>query len=95
MNMSAEQGHTLGPWEIDDENQICAGNRVIARAVAVIPALEWDANVRLIAAAPELLAECKALLRFYDALPRQHDAGEAAILDRMQAVIAKIEGRWP
>jgi hypothetical protein len=59
--MTAEQqGHTPGPWELDDENQICAGNKVIARAVASgMPDLEWDANARLIAAAPAMLAALK------------------------------------
>lgn len=75
--MSAE--HTPGPWGIDDP---------------LSPARheEAEANARLIAAAPDLLAACKALLDV--SLQGGAQARYQARADAIEA-IAKAEGRKP
>tara|TARA_R110002012_G_scaffold16958_23_gene64582 strand:+ start:4617 stop:4949 length:333 start_codon:yes stop_codon:yes gene_type:complete len=53
---------------------------------------EYQANARLIAAAPELLEALEKAVTFYDNLPRSHDKGEGQLLDGMAAAIAKACG---
>lgn len=50
--------HTPGPWEVDDEQRICAHNEVIASAdyLGRERTDEWIGNAKLIAAAPLMLA---------------------------------------
>lgn len=89
-------GHTPGPWEIRTVKQgypyqIVAPNgthvRNVTRWAALsVPALpEGQANARLIAAAPDLLAACKLALESGEFL-----CGEDGIV---KAAIAKAEGR--
>ena len=92
--MSAK--HTPGPWWHDDDKEVgCIvirapdGDAVpwqIASMCDIGPSGNEEANARLIAAAPELLAALKELVR----------VGEAArigniVLDPMRAAIAKAE----
>ena len=93
---------TWGPWEVDDENCICAQNAVIAAAF-MPPSRsdeEWDANARLIAAAPDLLnAVYIAHGTFARQLDRNGDAPDSWGDDEHEAfgelkdAIAKVEGR--
>ena len=87
--------NTLGPWAVDDDTL-----DVIALSVGDAPAciacqpaypsgrpLEEDeimANVRLIAAAPELLAACKLALK---------DGNQQYVQFIVRDAIAKAEGR--
>jgi hypothetical protein len=59
-----QQGHTPGPWEIDDEFQICANNRIVAQCDCTcgVSVNEIEPNACLIAAAPDLLAALKAVI---------------------------------
>lgn len=53
---------------------------------------ERDANARLIAAAPDLLAACEAAMLLYD-LPNIDLAGSAQVVrDQIKAAIAKAKG---
>jgi hypothetical protein len=54
----------------------------------------WEANGRLIAAAPELLEKARAVLTFYDRAELPHMPGEAEMLDALSLAISKAEGRW-
>lgn len=61
----SETTHTPGPWEIGDD---CGTGQLIvtyqaADVCAVEPGRRANANARLIAAAPDLLAACNALLQ--------------------------------
>lgn len=78
--------HTPGPWTAGPASSI-VGQAVMAGIVMVAAVPSGEANAALIAAAPDLLAACKALL--------SHPAMKAspfAILDARDA-IAKAEGR--
>ena len=64
--------HTKGPWKVGT-GWIYAGNKPKgARSICEIPAYPWgntEANARLIAAAPELLEACQAVLTRLDLEP--------------------------
>lgn len=86
--------HTPGPWCV-----VAADNEVVAGDVCVASAPGWprdgandderEANLHLIAAAPDLLAACRA---FLDADEGGDFTGEEkAALMLMRAAIAKAE----
>lgn len=60
-------GHTPGPWELGEKRGVWVGPVVMAdngsRGVAFVCG-ESDANARLIAAAPELLAALRGVLHW-------------------------------
>lgn len=86
--------HTPGPWKYgyerptaqDPEEQwaivTIAGGHIVAN---VNPDSRQDANARLIAAAPDLLAALEAVVFISD---RKHDAW-----DKARAAIAKAKGQ--
>jgi hypothetical protein len=108
--MSAK--HTPGPWELDDENAVCAGGVYIAAvkqvpcvAIRSIDLVTWDANARLIAAAPDLLDACRAMVAWdaaeNSAEPFDNDNGTGfyqrialcrEAFDKARAAIAKATG---
>lgn len=92
--------HTPGPWAYDkDSNEIFSCNEAHGCGwVALVkgndsngqplPEEERQANAKLIAAAPELLAACKELFMQM----RREGCGHQQMLDRALAAIAKAEG---
>lgn len=89
--MSNETKHTPGPWNIVDDAPGVMAPKInardtswtIARLVRQSGPSEDNANARLIAAAPDLLAACKALMD----PTRLQDAIDLAL-----AAIARAEG---
>lgn len=79
--------HTPGPWETDDENQICAANRVIARVQYNNSDHEWDANARLIAATPELLAALEKAM----VVLRGEEMTKQGLIEALTAGLAAIK----
>lgn len=83
--------HTPGPWTagnggpLKDWPEVSANGKVIARLFD----LNTEADARLVAAAPELLAACSALLKAHD-----YDAIETVKHMAIDA-IAKAEGGAP
>jgi hypothetical protein len=82
--------HTPGPWETDEDgDRICIWVPAVKEYVAIIKDFGWDApyqaNGRLIAAAPDLLDALKGVVRIADRQTVEFDAARAAI--------AKAEGR--
>jgi hypothetical protein len=77
--------YTPGPWFYDGECFICSDGPDIASVVKA--ATGWEANARLIAAAPDLLV---ALVRLFDAA----DQNEVTFADMnvARAAIAKATG---
>ena len=95
--------HTPGPWGVESEFQAivtaCNGRLSVCEVhdhnatSETHTAAEAEANARLIAAAPDLLAACKEAvdqLRFYDGLVtiKNHDI---ELIGRLDAAIAKYE----
>ena len=104
------QSHTPGPWHIEQftsgyskhedrtiSHRLESGNMLrIARAYNVMGPNETDANARLIAAAPDLLAACHALMRA-EAMQEGKRGGEimgqiSLAIDAARAAIAKATG---
>lgn len=102
-------GHTPGPWSLDEtdwplivngpnyreSNYVALVERCRANREAAYPGDMARANARLIAAAPDMLAELRetvAALRYH----LKHGTLESAVIDRLphlDAAIAKAEGR--
>jgi len=104
--------NTPGPWYANGdciEADGPEGPRDLTVATAVrfrhaacdldISREEWQSNARLIAAAPEMLAVCKAiasdlsLFQFTDGEYRLSEWPAGVILQSLREVIAKAEGR--
>lgn len=81
--MSAAK-HTPGPWRLGGEQHIA--NHVFgghAGGIAICFAAQGQDDARLIAAAPELLEACLALIKTDDL---------QAAIDKARAAIAKVTG---
>ena len=95
---STPSAHTPGPWahfgianppvEIRVIRNGAAG-RVIA--FVVTEADEFEANARLIAAAPDLLDACNDLLNCTDLNVDELDTSSIAAIHKAQRIIAKAE----
>lgn len=87
----SEAKHTASPWgDISGQGKmrsIRAQGKTIAEAVAGDSIEEIEANARLIAAAPDLLTACKAIMNAETR--KQH---ELAVRE-VEKAIAKAEGR--
>ncbi len=104
--MSEQTKHTPGEWKAhvevdpktggvwvgppnDHENVICD---IVGRKGAAAWTEEDHANAYLIAAAPDLLAACKAWLKHYDEFVRDKQIGDEPGIAEMRAAVAKAEG---
>lgn len=99
--------HTPGPWEIEHGHHECVntstlpwamtgpgGREVCQSPNGVDVDDEDDANACLIAAAPDLLAACEAMLEW---VARETDDRDwpHPVLDQARAAIAKARGEQP
>ena len=98
--------HTPSPWRVvegrgDSLNVVSGpeGSRgfLIAEVTALAPAAsdeEWAANARLISAAPDLFAACKAVFADFELHIRGRNApGYQDHWKAVRAAIAKAEGK--
>ena len=96
--------HTPGPWDrgpyVGDNIHVITTTEHpwVGRIVAKVPALnivDGEANARLIAAAPDLLAAIKALMAEVERRDNPSDEGCSSDCDQMdaaKAAVAKAEG---
>jgi len=91
--------HTPGPWQIEDctpgestglRFKVGTKDSVIARTTDGWK--EARANARLIAAAPELLEQCKLFEKVLTHLINSGDSGADLERDKLREVLAKVEG---
>lgn len=93
-------GHTPGPWRVGADREqwkwrnVLGGEQPADFSVAAVPKNlplrsleEGEANARLIAAAPDLLAACKTIIQAYENADVAPDA-----LDAAYAAVKKAEG---
>ncbi len=83
MSNSMSTQHTPGPWHVNDakgSRYIETGrDHAIARIIKDCKSSEFDANARLIAAAPDLLFQLLAASNYIDALGGDSKSHRAAI----------------
>ena len=84
--------HTPGPWQLVQERdylniQEIKTNFIVAQFCSVS-----DANARLIAAAPDLLAQCKEFEKCLTHLINSGDSGADLERDKLREVLAKVDG---
>lgn len=94
MNLTKEKHatHTPGPWELVQERdylniQETKTNLIVAQFCSVS-----EANARLIAAAPELLEQCKLFEKVLRACIMAGDSGAELERDKLREVLAKVDG---
>ena len=91
--MSEKQvSHTPGPWELVQERdylnlQEKDTNLVIAQFMGAS-----DEDARLIAAAPEMLEQCKLFEKLLTVMIMEGDSGADLERDNLRAILAKVEG---
>ena len=81
--------HTPGPWIYNGCFITADGERPIARGD--VPPEENECNAHLIAAAPELLEACRAVIAFRDLDAEQRDDA----VHMCEVAIAKATGKEP
>ena len=84
--------HTPGPWELVQERdylnlQEKDTNLVIAQFIG-----SSDEDARLMAAAPELLEQCKLFEKLLTVMIMEGDSGADLERDNLRAILAKVEG---
>ena len=104
-----ESMHTPGPWQQGrygpESFEVQGEHRTLAIVRPVFSDAVTLANARLIAAAPELLAALKALVRItppgsddsrcHAGIGARADCNRCSAIDKAEAVIARAEGREP
>lgn len=96
--------HTPGPWEVAEAKRYEGGEPITEELFVRAPEDDdpatssinevAQANARLIAAAPDLLAALRLAQAWFTARPAQRP-DFTAVRDAMEAAIAKAEGRQP
>jgi hypothetical protein len=99
MNLTKEKRATFtpGPWVVMGKAVLEATRyREILwlghNTRSAIPKEEKNANARLIAAAPELLEQCKLFEKVLTHLINSGDSGADLERDKLREVLAKVEG---
>jgi len=95
--------HTPGPWSYEKGTGLIYPSNSTVKHVAhvfgLVPDIgnanknydEWEANARLIAAAPDLLEAAKAVIRAFGFAPPE-DVDLPTEWDDLSAAVAKAEG---
>lgn len=94
-------GHTKGPWVLTYSDAYYVSKALSLDGIAIVetgyaPKQEQEANARLIAAAPELLAALKALIGAEfggKPTPEQMQSVKGTYWERYMNLIAKAEGK--
>jgi len=101
-----EAKHTPGPWEFGINPRGGYSNGVVVRPAGEFPHGLWiadcgceydeerQANARLMASSPELLAACEKADQFFDHLKNSWEVCHhtQAMMDQIKAAIAKATG---
>jgi hypothetical protein len=103
MNLTKEKhAHTPGPWVVG--SNVTAGNKLEGCSIfaeKIKDQIGWmrfdldeenHANARLIAAAPELLEQCKEFEKCLTHLINSGDSGADLERDKLREVLAKVDG---
>jgi hypothetical protein len=96
MNLTKEKRATFtpGPWQIscidgiEDSLMVGGGDD----GSDIVADIRDEANARLIAAAPELLEQCKLFEKVLTHLINSGDSGADLERDKLREILAKVEG---
>ena len=85
-----QETFTPGPWH-------ARGTKIsifqpFATAYQVVATVEDEKDARLIAAAPDLLAQCKEFEKVLRACIMAGDSGAELELEKLREILAKVEG---
>jgi hypothetical protein len=83
--------NTPGPWHAYQSRKDVHRN-IVSHYGAMIAREVHHANARLIAAAPDLLAQCKEFEKCLTHLINSGDSGADLERDKLREVLAKVEG---
>lgn len=96
MKTESKATYTPGPWRIHATDIVGANAAVVVDCLGAMGGDDTDADKRLIAAAPELLAACQSLMRAEGMQRGDRDGctmGEISqAIDAARAAIAKALG---
>ena len=87
--------HTPGPWVVKHDKE---GLPLIGVAsdpwtyLGTVATVEQEKDARLIAAAPDLLAQCREFEKCLTYLINSGDSGADLELDKLREVLAKVDG---
>ena len=90
--------HTPGPWENASVGIGSSATQVVwlgentDKRIQVIGTGKDKANARLIAAAPELLEQCKLFEKLLTVMIMEGDSGADLERDNLRAILDKVEG---
>jgi len=87
-----QETHTPGPWELVQERDYLNleekdTNLVIAQFIG-----SSDEDARLIAAAPEMLEQCKLFDKLLTVMIMEGDSGADLERDNLRAILDRVEG---
>jgi hypothetical protein len=89
--MSEQVTHTPGPWyeyQSEKDSHKSIASKCGKRIAKHVP----NANARLIAAAPELLEQCKLFEKLLTVMIMEGHSGADLERDNLQAILDKVEG---
>ncbi len=89
--MSEKQTHTPGPWH-EYQSEKDAHKMIASKCGESIANHVPNANARLIAAAPELLEQCKLFEKLLSTLIIEGHSGADLERDNLRAILDKVEG---
>ena len=86
--------HTPGPWKVSSHQTQIHSERcgLVAILEEFTEKSTTHANARLIAAAPELLEQCKLFEKVLTHLINSGDSGADLERDKLREILAKVEG---
>jgi len=93
-----QETHTPGPWENASVGIGLSATQVVwfgentNKGIQVIGTGKDKANARLIAAAPELLQQCKLFEKVLSTLIMEGDSGADLERDNLQSILDRVEG---
>ena len=91
-----QETHTPGPWVVKHDKKglpfigVESDPRTYNGTIATVDTSEKDA--RLIAAAPELLQQCKLFEQVLSTLIMEGDSGADLERDNLRAILDRVEG---
>ena len=89
-----QETHTPGPWH-EYQSEKVTHKFIASKCGESIAKHVPNANARLIAAAPELLEQCKLFEQLLTVMIMEGDSGADLERDNLRAIMDRVEGETP